>query len=165
MTAPHGYTAFGIVPPSVATQQSGLAFLRGMLDRTHPAPPITEVADIWMVEAEEGRVVFEAEPSARFLNPLGTVHGGWTSALLDSAMGCAVHSTLKAGHGYTTVDMTVSLVRAVLPTTGRLRCEGKVIHVGGRIATSEGRVVDMRGRLIAHGTETCLILKMPPGEG
>jgi uncharacterized protein (TIGR00369 family) len=91
--------------------------------------------------------------------------GGWISTLLDSAMGCAVHSMLKPGHGFTTVDMTVSFVRAVLPTTGKLTCEAKIIHSGGRIATAEGRVIDAGGKLIAHGTETCLILKASTASG
>ncbi|HET9535247.1 MAG TPA: PaaI family thioesterase [Mesorhizobium sp.] len=83
----------------------------------------------------------------------------------DSAMGCAVHSMLKPGHAFTTVDMTVSFVRAVLPTSGKLTCEGKIIHFGGRIATAEGRVTDVAGKLIAHGTETCMILNAPPTSG
>jgi uncharacterized protein (TIGR00369 family) len=153
---------FGIVPKDVAGGMSGVAFLRGMLDQTYPAPPFTQATDIWLAEAETGRVVFEATPSARFYNPLGTVHGGWTSALLDSAMGCAVHSTLKPGQIYTTVDMSVSFVRAVLEGTGKLRCEGKVIHTGSRIATAEGRIWDDAGTLIAHGSETCLVINLPP---
>lgn len=156
---------FGVVPAATAMQTDGLTFLRNMITQAHPAPPFAETSDIWLVMAEHGRVVFEAMPAQRYLNPLGTIHGGWISTLLDSAMGCAVHSMLKPGHGYTTVDMTVSFVRAVLPTTGKLTCEGKIIHSGGRIATSEGRVTDEAGKLIAHGTETCLILKPPQAGG
>ena len=154
-------SASGVVPLDVATRERGLDFLRGMIDRLHPSPPFAETSDIWMTIAEEGRVVFEGMPSQRFLNPLGTVHGGWLSALLDSAMGCAVHSTLKPGYGYTTVDMSVTFVRAVSPKTGKLTCEGKTIHVGGRIATAEGRILDAAGKLVAHGTETCMILQVP----
>jgi uncharacterized protein (TIGR00369 family) len=153
---------FGIVPKDVAGGVSGLAFLQGLLNQTFPAPPFAQTTDIWLAEVETGRIVFEATPSARFYNPLGTVHGGWTSALLDSAMGCAVHSTLKPGQIYTTVDMNVSFVRAVIESTGKLRCEGKIIHVGNRIATAEGRIWDAAGTLIAHGTETCLIINLPP---
>lgn len=149
----------GVVPMAIAMQMDGLSFMRGLLLKQLPAPPFAETSDIWPIEIEHGRVVFEATPSTRFLNPLGTVHGGWISTLLDSAMGSAVHSTLKAGHGYTTVDMTISFVRAVLPSSGKLICEGKIIHSGGRIATAEGRVTDAAGNLIAHGTETCLVLK------
>ena len=155
------YTTFGVVPISTVTASTGLAFLQDMIARRHPAPPFAETTDIWITEAEHGRVMFEAAPSPRFLNPLGTLHGGWVSTLLDSAMGCAVHATLKPGYGYTTVDMAVTFVRAVLPSSGKLKCEGKIIHSGGRIATAEGRVLDAAGKLIAHGTETCMILKIP----
>jgi uncharacterized protein (TIGR00369 family) len=152
-------TNFGIVPMATATQIDGLTFLRNMIARHYPSPPFAETSDIWLIEAEHGRVVFEGPAGAKVLDPLGTIHGGWISTLLDSAMGCAVHSTLKPGHGYTTVDMTVSFVRAVLPTSGKLICKGKIIHSGGRIATAEGRVTDAAGKLIAHGTETCMIPK------
>ena len=158
-------TKFGVVPTATAMQTDGLTFLRNMITQHYPAPPFAETSDIWLIMAEHGRVVFEAVPAEKFLNPLGTIHGGWISTLLDSAMGCAVHSMLKPGHGFTTVDMTVSFVRAVLPTSGKLTCEGKIIHSGGRIATAEGRVTDGAGKLIAHGTETCMILNAPPTSG
>jgi uncharacterized protein (TIGR00369 family) len=153
---------FGVVPREIAAQVSGLDFLRGMRERTYPAPPFAHATDIWIAEVGSGRIVFAAIPSSRFYNPMGTVHGGWIATLLDSAMGCAVHSVMKAGQSYTTVDMTVSFVRPVLEKTGKLRCEGKVIHAGGRIATAEGRVWDAGGRLVAHGTETCVVLTLPP---
>ena len=152
---------YGVVPIDVVTRGTGLAFLQAMIARTHPAPPFAGTTDIWLAVAEHGRVVFEADPSERFLNPLGIVHGGWISTLLDSAMGCAVHSTLRPGNGYTTVDMTVTFVRAVSPASGRLTCEGKIVHSGKRIASAEGRVFDATGKLMAHGTETCMILKIP----
>ena len=148
----------GVVPQELATATPGLAFLEGLRDGALPAPPFAAVTDVWLVEAESGRVVFEATPSSRFYNPLGTVHGGWISTLLDSAMGCAVHSMLKVGQAYTTVDMTISFVRPVFERTGKLRCEGKIIHAGRRIATAEGRVYDAAGTLIAHGSETCLVM-------
>jgi uncharacterized protein (TIGR00369 family) len=140
---------------------AGLDFLNRLLDGAQPAPPFAAATDIWIVEAELGRVIFAATPSKRFYNPLGTVHGGWISTLLDSAMGCAVHSILAPGQAYTTVDMTVSFVRPVFEKTGKLRCEGKIIHAGGRIATAEGRVWDQAGTLIAHGSETCLVMTAP----
>jgi uncharacterized protein (TIGR00369 family) len=151
----------GVVPREIATAATGLAFLEALRDRAQPAPPFAVETDIWLVEAESGRVVFEATPSKRFYYPLGTVHGGWISTLLDSAMGCAVHSVLKPGQAYTTVDMTVNFVRPVFEKTGKLRCEGKLIHAGGRVATAEGRVWDGAGTLIAHGSETCLIMAVP----
>jgi len=154
---------FGCVDLKTATSMSGIEFLHGMMRGTFPAPPIAEVLSFLLVEAEVGRAVFEGIPSGRFRNPLGTVHGGWMSTLLDSALGCAVHSTLKAGQGFTTVDLAVSFVRAVHESTGNLRCEAKVIHVGGRIATAEGRLVDADGKLYAHGTTTCLVMAAPTG--
>ena len=140
---------------------TGLDFLKGLVAGTQPAPPFAATTDIRIIDVESGRVVFEAMPSLRFYNPLGTVHGGWISTLLDSAMGCAVHSTLKAGQAFTTVDMTISFVRPVFEKTGKLRCEGKIIHSGGRIATAEGRIWDEAGTLIAHGSETCMVMAMP----
>lgn len=140
---------------------AGLDFLKGLRDGKYPAPPFANETDVSIVEVESGRVVFEALPSSRFYNPLGTVHGGWISTLLDSAMGCAVHSTLQGGQAYTTVDMSISFVRPVFESTGKLRCEGKIIHTGKRVATAEGRVWDAAGTLIAHGTETCLVMAVP----
>lgn len=155
--------SIGITDFKVATSMSGLEFLHAMMSGKLPAPPICDVLDVLLVEAEPGRAVFEGIPSDRFRNPLGTVHGGWMTTLLDSALGCAVHSTLKAGQGYTTVDLAVSFVRAVHQTTGKVRCEGKVIHVGGRVATAEARLVDAQGKLYAHGTTTCFVMQVPPG--
>jgi uncharacterized protein (TIGR00369 family) len=150
----------GVVPREVATAMTGLEFLEKLRNGVLPAPPFAEETDIWITEVEPGRVVFEAKPSPRFLNPLGTVHGGWISTVLDSAMGCAVHSILEAGQAYTSVDMSVSFVRPVFAKTGVLRCEGKLIHAGKRIATSEARLWDAAGTLIAHGSETCLVLRV-----
>ena len=164
MTRMSPFKTAGVVPQEIATSVSGLEFLSALRDGKHPAPPYAIESDIWITEVEIGRVVFEAEPSALFYNPLGTVHGGWISGLLDSAMGCAVHSLLKPGQAYTTVDMTINFVRPVFANTGRLKCEGKIIHPGNRIATSEGRVWDQNGKLVAHGSETCFIMAaVPPG--
>jgi uncharacterized protein (TIGR00369 family) len=154
------YKRFGVVDRRSAASESGHAFLTKLLDSTHPAPPFSEVCDAWLVEVGEGRVVFEARPSARFYNPMGTVHGGWISTVLDSAMGCAVHSMLKAGQAYTTVELKVNFVRPLFEDTGLVRCEGKIVHSGGRLATAEGRLVDATGKLIAHGSETCMIMSV-----
>ena len=161
MSTPHATAEVGVVPREIATAVAGLDFLEGLRKGAHPAPPFAAVTDIWIVEVESGRVVFEASPSSRFYNPLGTVHGGWISTLLDSAMGCAVHSVLKPGQGYTTIDMTINFVRPVFEKTGKLKCQGKIIHAGGRAATAEGRVWDEAGTLIAHGSETCMIMAVP----
>ncbi len=147
---------FGLVPPEVAARMSGLEFLRGLLDGTLPAPPFAEVMDVWPREVERGRVVFEAGPSSRLYNPMGLVHGGWLALVLDTAMGCAVHSVLAAGEGYTTVDLRTTFVKAVRETTGRVRCEGYVLHAGERVASAEGRITSSDGTLLAHGSETCL---------
>ncbi|QCI65597.1 PaaI family thioesterase [Phreatobacter stygius] len=153
---------YGVVPPAEAAAQDGIDFLRDMLAGRHPAPPIAKTMGFLLVEVEPGKAVFEGTPSADFYNPLATIHGGWHATMLDSALGCAVHTVIKAGQGYTTVEMKVNYVRALLPDAGVLRCEGKVIHAGGRIATSEARLTDAKGRLIAHGTETCMIFEARP---
>jgi uncharacterized protein (TIGR00369 family) len=150
----------GVVPRDVTLRLNGIDLLRGLIEGRYPNPPFSQTTGIYLVEAHDGKVVFEGVPSAAFLNPLGTVHGGWTGAILDSAMGCAVHTTLEAGQTYTTVEMKVNMVRPILPTTGMVRCEGVVIHRGQSIATSEGRLVDANGKLLAHGTETCMIMTL-----
>jgi uncharacterized protein (TIGR00369 family) len=160
MVIKNPYTQFGLVDRELAVSESGYAFLLKLLDATHPAPPFSEICDVWPVEVMEGCVVFEGKPSARFYNPMGVVHGGWISTVLDSAMGCAVHSMLKAGQAYTTVEMNVNFVRPLLEQTGILRCEGKIVHSGGRLATSEGKLKDAAGDIIAHGSETCMILSV-----
>ena len=147
----------GVVSREVLLAGDGLSFLQGMLAGGHPAPPFADTMDFDLVEVEEGRVVFVGTPSARFFNPLGTIHGGWTATILDSAMACAAHATLKEGEGYTTLEMKINYVRPVMPDSGKVRCEGKLIHRGGTVATTEGRLVDARGKLLAHGTETCMI--------
>jgi uncharacterized protein (TIGR00369 family) len=111
-----------------------------------------------LVEVDQGRVVFSGEPVDAFANPFGAIHGGWIAAILDSAMGCAVHSTLKSGQIYTTTSMTIQFVRALPPSQHRVRCEGRAVHTGGRVSTAEGRLFDATGRLLAHGSETCLIM-------
>jgi len=157
MSAHNPFSSFGVVPPATATAATGLEFLRGMIEGRHPAPPFSAATDIWIVSAEPGRVVFEAMPSARFYNPMGSVHGGWIATLLDSGMGCAVHSTLKPGQVFTTLEMKTVFVRAAYEKTGRLRCENLLLHAGSRIASAEGKVYDGEGRLVAYGSETCLI--------
>jgi uncharacterized protein (TIGR00369 family) len=152
------HTNFGLVERDVVLRDGGHAFLLKLLDGTYPAPPFSQTCEIWPAELEPGRIVFEARPSERFYNPMGTVHGGWISTVLDTAMACAVQSMLKPGQGYTTAEMKVNFVRPVFERTGKLRCEGKIVHNGGRLATSEGRLTDSAGNLIAHGSETCLIL-------
>jgi uncharacterized protein (TIGR00369 family) len=144
---------------------TGLEVIRALAAGELPGAPIAELLGFAPVEVEEGRVVFAAVPEERHYNPIGTVHGGLAATLLDSAMGCAVHSTLPAGVGYTTLELKVNFTRPITSETGRILCEGTVVHRGGRVATAEGRVyAEADGRLLAHGTTTCLILS-PNGHG
>ncbi len=156
---------FGVVSREVLTAGDGLSFLRGIIDGSQPAPPFAQTMDFDLVEADEGRVVFVGRPSPRFFNPLGTIHGGWTATILDSAMACAAHATLKPGEGYTTLEMKLNYVRPVMPESGTVRCEGKLIHRGGTVITTEGKLVDERGKLLAHGTETCVVFPARPSVG
>jgi uncharacterized protein (TIGR00369 family) len=153
-----GQQGTGLVPPEVALSMSGLDFLRGLLDSSLVAPHFSATAAVRPIAIEEGRVVFEGQPMAQFYNPMGTVHGGWMAILLDTAMACAVHSALKPGQTLTTLEMKTSFLRPVNENTGALRCEGVLLHLGGRIASSEGKVYDAEGNLVAHGSETCLII-------
>jgi uncharacterized protein (TIGR00369 family) len=138
---------------------SGLQYLRAIQSGKVPPPPIALLLGMGMVEVEEGRAVFTVQPAEYHYNPIGVVHGGLAATLLDSALGCAVHSTLPAGTGYTTLEMKVNYVRAITSQTGELRCEAKIIYQGGRIATAEGRITDAQGKLYAHGTTTCIIFR------
>lgn len=155
-------TRFGLLTRDEAASLSGFDFMRGVQDGLYPAPPFAEVADVWPTLVEPGRIIFEGAPSARFYNPMGIVHGGWIALILDTVMGCAVHTSLKPGQGFTTVDMHTSFVRAVTEQTGKVRAEGTLLHLGGRIASAEGKLFDTKGRLIAHGTETCAIMDTGP---
>jgi uncharacterized protein (TIGR00369 family) len=122
-----------------------------------PHAPIADLVGMELVELGEGQATFALDPAERHYNPLGTVHGGIAATLLDSAMGCAVHTTLGEGERYTTLELKVNFVRAITEATGRVVASGAVIHRGGRIATAEARLADENGRLLAHGTSTCLI--------
>jgi uncharacterized protein (TIGR00369 family) len=147
----------GVTPLEQARTLPGIEFLQGMLDGRFPPPPIAAATDMILLSVERGAAVFQGSPGFRFYNPLGTVHGGWISTLLDSCMGCAVHTMIEPQQGYTTAELKINFVRPVFDKTGPLRAEGKVIHFGRQIATAEGRLVDEGGKLYAHGTTTCLI--------
>jgi uncharacterized protein (TIGR00369 family) len=153
---------FGLVPPDVAASMSGIELLQGMIAGRFPGPPIMELMGFRLVEVESGRAVFAGTPGFQHYNPLGTVRGGYAATLLDSCMGCSVHTTLPKGTGYTTLEFKVSLVRAVTADTGPVRAEGKVITSGRRVATAEGRLTDTDGRLLAHATTTCLVFEVKP---
>ena len=152
--------AYGIVPAAEARTLSGLELLRKILEGELPAPPISKVMHFRMAELEAGRVVFSGQPDADCYNPQGTVHGGYASTLLDSCMGCAIHSMLPAGSSYTTLEIKVNFIRPLRQDTGPVRAEGKVISVGKRVGTAEGRIFDSQNRLYAHATTTCLIFPL-----
>lgn len=141
---------------------SGLEFLTRIGRGELPGVPIGQTLDFVPVDWEAGRIVFQGTPRFEFYNPIGTVHGGYLATLLDSAMGCAVHSTLAQGIGYTTLELKVNYVRPLTDKVGPVRAEGKIISVSRRIGTAEGRAYDAAGRLYAHATTTCMIF--PIGE-
>jgi uncharacterized protein (TIGR00369 family) len=138
---------------------SGIDFLRAIRDGKLPSPPIAELLGFRLAEVEPGQAVFEIVPGEQHYNPIGVVHGGLAMTLLDSAMGCAVQTHMPAGGGYTTLEAKTNLVRAVTAATGTLRAIGKVVHVGSRVATAEGRLVDAGGKLYAHASSTCIVLR------
>ena len=148
--------------PREIAHLSGLETLRGMIEGRLPAPPFAITTSIALTAADEGKVVFEGEPRAEFFNPLGSIHGGWTATIMDSVMACAVHSTLAPGEAYTTLEFKLHFCRPIMPATGRVRAEGLVLSRGRRAATSEGKLYDAAGKLLAHGTESCLIFPMNP---
>ena len=138
---------------------SGLDYIHAIFAGELPPPPIAQLMGFRGVEARPGAAVFEMEPGPQHYNPIGSVHGGIALTLLDSAMGCAVHTLLHAGVRYTTLEVKANFVRAITAETGVIRCEGTVIHKGARVATAEGRILDGAGKLLAHGTTTCLIFE------
>jgi uncharacterized protein (TIGR00369 family) len=149
---PHALAARGL-------ELSGMEYVQAIFSGELPQPPIATLMGFRGVAAEPGRAVFEMEPGPQHYNPIGSVHGGIALTLLDSAMGCAVHTTLERGDRYTTLEVKTNFVRPITSDTGVIRCEGVVLHKGSRVATAEGKVTDGAGRLLAHGTTTCLIFR------
>src|ERR1700677_2037853 len=145
---------YGTVSAERQKEMSGLEFVEGLVDGTLPLNTMAETLGYDVTEAANGRVVVSVEPSAAHLNPAGGVHGGLAATLLDSCMGLAVPSTLEKGVGQTTIEFKISLVRRITPDT-----EGVVLNCGRQIGTAEGRITDQKGRLLAHGTTTCLIFQ------
>lgn len=148
---------FGNVPVAELAELTGLEALRRMASGAYPAPTIAERMSFLLVEVDEGRAVFKGMPDERHLNPLGGVHGGWAATIMDSALGCCVHTLLGKGEAYTTAEMKINYTRPIAPNAGVLTCEGKVVHKGRTLAVSEARLVDAEGRLLAFGTETCAL--------
>ena len=159
MPYPIADKTYGTVPAEQQKQMSGLAFVQGLADGTLPLNTMAETLRYDVSEAASGRVVVTAVPDRRHLNPAGTVHGGLAATMLDSCMGLAIHSLLEKGSGSTTLEFKVSLLRPITPETGLLKAEGLVLSRGRRIGAAEGRLTDQAGRLLAHGTTTCLIFE------
>jgi uncharacterized protein (TIGR00369 family) len=141
--------------------KTGLEQMQAMLRGELPYPPIARTLDFGLISIEPGVAVFQGTPGPAHLNPMGGVHGGWFATLLDSALGCAVHSMMPVGRGYTTAELSVNFVRGLSPKVGRVRAEGKVIHCGKQLATAEARLFGPDGTLFAHATTTCLCFEMP----
>lgn len=135
-----------------------IEYLRAIRDGRVPPPPIARLLGMDLVEVEDGHAVFALTPAEQHYNPIAVVHGGIALTMLDSAMGCAVHTLLPPGRGYTTLEVKVNMVRALTVNTERVRAIGKIVHMGRQTATAEGRLEDAAGKLYAHGTTTCIVL-------
>ena len=152
----------GLARPDQIAGRTGLQIFEALLTGELPPPPIALTLDFTLVEAAFGRVEFQGQPQFAHYNPLGSVHGGWIATLLDSALGCAVHTTLPVGKGYTTLELKVNFIKALTDRVPRVRAIGQVIHAGARTATAEARLVGADGTLFAHATTTCLIFEPTP---
>lgn len=153
----------GISHPDQITGKTGLEIMQAMLAGKLPYPQIADTMDFSLVEVASGTTTFQGTPQLKHYNPLGSVHGGWYATLLDSAVGCAVHTMMPAGRAYTTAELSVNIVRAASHKSGPLRAIGTVIHCGKQLATAEGRIVGADGKLYAHATTTCLVFEMIKG--
>lgn len=151
----------GLAGPEMLAGKTGLEIMQAMLAGALPYPPIADTLDFSLVEVGPGKAVFQGTPQLKHYNPLGSVHGGWYATLLDSALGCAVHTMMPAGRGYTTAELGVNIVRAATDKTGPLRAIGSVIHCGRQLATAEARLVGPNGKVYAHATTTCLVFALP----
>jgi uncharacterized protein (TIGR00369 family) len=148
---------YGVVSPEILKSYDGLGFLNAIAAGTLPQPPISDLMGFHLVEVEPGRAVFEGVPGLRHYNPIGSVHAGFAATLLDSALGCAIFSTLHKGDAWTTLELKLNLVRGLTEDVGPVRAEGRIIHRGRTVATSEGDLKDAAGKLYAHATTTCMI--------
>ena len=147
----------GVVPLDVIMQTTGLEFLSAMVAGRHPQAPMAATLGFRLIEVEAGRAVFEGLPEFRHYNPIGNVHGGFAATLLDSALGCAVFSTMAKGEAWTTLELKFNLVRPISQDTGPVRTEGRIVHRGRTVATAEGDLRDSAGKLYAHATTTCMV--------
>lgn len=152
--------------PGVASREqiagkTGLEVMQGLLSGQLPYASIAKTLNFVVMDVGPGLAVFQGTPGLDHMNPLGTVHGGWFATLLDSALGCAVHTMMPPGRGYTTADLSVKLVKALTPKVQRVRAIGKVVHCGRQLATAEARLVGPDGTLYAHASTACLVFEMP----
>jgi uncharacterized protein (TIGR00369 family) len=152
-----GEKRYGVATTEVLKSYDGLDFLKAIIDGTLPQPPIAETLGFQLVEAAQGRAAFEGVPKFRHYNPIGSVHGGFTATLLDSALACAIFATMAKGDAWTTLELKINYVRPLTKDTGLVRAEGRIIHRGRTVATSEGDLKDRGGKLYAHATTTCMI--------
>jgi len=150
----------GVATPEQVAGRSGLELMQAMLRGELPYAPIARTLDFQLIEVDEGRAVFQGTPGPAHLNPMGTVHGGWYATLLDSALGCAVHTKMPPGRAYTTAELGVNLVKAIGTKVQRVRAEGRVLHSGRQLATAEARLFGPDGTLYAHATTTCLVFEL-----
>jgi uncharacterized protein (TIGR00369 family) len=151
----------GVASPAVAAGMTGLQLMQAMLAGQLPYPHIADTLDFSLVEVDVGKAIFQGIPQVKHFNPMGGVHGGWYATLLDSALGCAVHTMMPAGRAYTTAELGVNIVRAATAQTGPLRAIGNVIHCGRQLATAEARIIGPDNKLYAHATTTCLVFEIP----
>ena len=149
---------YGVVSLDERRALGGLEFVQGLVSGSLPLNTMARTLGYNIAQASVGRVVVTADPSGDHLNPAGTVHGGFAATLLDTCMGLAVQTTIERGFGSTTLEFKISLLRPITPETGAIRAEGIILTSGRRVGTAEGRLTDTEGRLLAHGTTTCLIL-------
>ena len=152
----------GLAEPGVADREqlrsrSGMEFLKGIGSGALPPAPIAELLGITPISVEPGVTVFQGAPSLAHYNPSGVVHGGYAATLLDTAVGCAIHTMLPAGKGYTTLELKVNYIRAMTDKTGPVRAEGNVVNLGNQVGIAEGRITDAQGKLYAYATTTCLV--------
>jgi len=151
----------GVARPDQVAGLTGLEQMQAMLDGRLPYASIAQTLDFTVVEIAPGRAVFQGTPGPKHFNPMGGVHGGWFATLLDSALGCAVHTMMPLGRGYTTAELSVNMVRGLSPKVQRVRAVGQVLHCGRQLATAEARLFGPDGTLYAHASTTCLVFEVP----
>ncbi|HEY0955937.1 MAG TPA: PaaI family thioesterase [Roseateles sp.] len=151
----------GLASRAMLAGKTGLQQMQAMLDGAAPPPPISETLDFMLISVADGEAIFQGRPQFKHYNPLGSVHGGWFATLLDSALGCSVHTTLPVGRAYTTLEFKVNLVRALTDQVPLVRAIGRVVHRGRQVTTSEAQLIGHDGKLYAHASTTCLLFDLP----